>query len=528
MSIMKKAEKKKAPAFDPQTSDKGKVLSHAHDRVDGHTVRDKIVHVETSKETKKIVLPDGMAADDAIVWLIRKDHEENRVVTVKEFVDVYPLDGAYALHKAMSRKYGWTNLVPTPGFFGPEPPEMVGVQISADPNDIIQVPWGRMMIPGVDGFIQTGMYRKNNRPVFLITGQVKRKHEAEVSKLAQLARDIVRKESIYRGQAVRVQFPELDQNPPPTPEDFNPKFIDLSGVKPDELVFKQDTMDLIRTNLFTPIEKTQLCRDHGIPLKRGVLLAGPYGVGKTLTAHVAAKKCLTNGWTFIYLDKVEDLQTAIYFAQQYSPAMVFAEDIDRLISGAADEDRDDAVNGVLNVIDGVDTKHSEVLIALTTNHVDRINQAMLRPGRLDAVISVGPPDAKAAEALVRQYGRGLVVEGEDLTEAGAALDGKIPAVIREVVERAKLGAIDRTEPGQPLNVSGRDLVIAVDSMLTHLELLKPPAPDLRSAEEKAADIRANAEVEAAKIRAGKTDVNGASKGSTKGVTKDSKGTPARA
>lgn len=460
---------------------KGEILRAAASRVKKVKTKDKQVGVTHSKGTKQITLPQGMNADDAIVWLMRKDHEENRVVTIKEYVEAYPLDGAYALAKAMADIYGWTNLVPTPGFFGPNPPEMVGVQISPDPNDVVQVPWGRMEVPGVSGFIQCGMHLKDDRPVFLITGQVKRKHEKEISKLAQRCREIVREESIYRGQAVRVHFPDPNNS---SPDDFNPRFIDLSGVKPEELVFEQDTMDLIRTNLFTPIERTQLCRDHGIPLKRGVLLAGPYGVGKTLTAHVAAKKCYENGWTFIYLDHVEDLQAAIYFAQQYSPAMVFAEDIDRLIAS----ERDDKVNAILNVIDGVDTKHAEVLITLTTNHVEKINQALLRPGRLDAVVSVRPPDAEAAQRLVRQYGRGLVSEDEDLTVAGEKLDGKIPAVIREVVERAKLAAIDRTEPGQPLKVSGRDLVIAADSMLAHLDLLAPKPEDTRSDIEKGADI----------------------------------------
>ena len=70
------------------------------------------------------------------------------------------------------------------GWGRPNPPEMVGVQISPDPNDVVQVPWGRMEVPGVSGFIQCGMYLKDNlRPVFLITGQVKRKHEKEISKL---------------------------------------------------------------------------------------------------------------------------------------------------------------------------------------------------------------------------------------------------------------------------------------------------------------------------------------------------------
>ena len=451
-----------------------------------HKPEDKNVGVVHRDDTKKIILPDGMGFKDAMEWLSRKEEEDQRKVTIHEYVDAYPLDGALALSKAMAEKYGWINLVPTPGFFGEEPPGMVGVRTGPRPEDVVQVPWGRFNIPGIAGYIQTGMALRNGRPVFTIGGVVKRKHEKEISIIATLTREFVKKESIYRGKAIRVHFPDPDDVK--NPDDFNPAFLDLSSVKPEELVFSDDTAQLIRTNLFTPIERTQQCRDHQIPLKRGVLLAGDYGVGKTLTAYVAARKCEENGWTFIYLDSVQDLGKAIYFAQQYAPAMIFAEDIDRVLSG---NDRGEAVNEILNTIDGVDTKNSELIVALTTNHIDRINQAMLRPGRLDAVISVGPPDAEAAIKLVRQYGRGLVSETADLAQVGEELAGRIPAVIREVIERAKLGAVSRVDSSETLVIQPEDLLIAVTSMLKHLELLKPQADDKRSDIEKAAVVLAD-------------------------------------
>lgn len=452
-----------------------------------HRTEDKSVVVVHSDDTKKIILPSDMGFKDAMEWLARKEEEDQRKVKIHEYVDAYPLDGALALSRAMAEIYGWTNLVPTPGFFGEEPPGMVGVRTGPNPEDVIQVPWGRFNIPGIAGYIQTGMSLRNGRPVFTIGGVVKRKHEKEIAKIATLTREFVRKASIYRGKAIRVHFPDVSQDPPPSPDDFNPAFLDLSNVKPEELVFSDETYQLIRTNLFTPIERTQQCRDHQIPLKRGVLLAGDYGVGKTLTAYVAARKCEENGWTFIYLDSVQDLGKAIYFAQQYAPAMIFAEDIDRVLAG---NDRGEAVNTILNTIDGVDTKHSELIVALTTNHIDRINQAMLRPGRLDAVISVGPPDAEAAIKLVRQYGRGLVSETADLEEVGKELSGRIPAVIREVIERAKLGAVSRVDSSETLVIQPEDLLVAVTSMLKHLELLKPQAEDKRSDIEKAAGVLA--------------------------------------
>ncbi len=166
------------------------------------------------------------------------------------------------------------------------------------------------------------------------------------------------------------------------------------------------------------------------------------------------------------------------FARCYQPAVVFAEDVDRVTDGERDVNMDD----ILNTIDGVESKGTEIITILTTNHVENIDQAMLRPGRLDSVISVSPPDAAAAQKLVKIYARGLISENECLDQVGKELDGQIPAVIREVVERSKLAAIKRLNPGEPLSVTQDDLVVASRGMKHHLELLQVKAPEPTAAE----------------------------------------------
>lgn len=103
---------------------------------------------------------------------------------------------------------------------------------------------------------------------------------------------------------------------------------------------------------------------------------------------------------------------------------------------------------------------------------------MLRPGRFDAIVNVLPPDAKAAQKLMVQYGRGLL-DDADLIDAGAELAGHIPAVVREAVERAKLYAIKRTDlDAEEVKLTGADVVAAAKAMKHHLELLseKKEAP----------------------------------------------------
>jgi SpoVK/Ycf46/Vps4 family AAA+-type ATPase len=141
-------------------------------------------------------------------------------------------------------------------------------------------------------------------------------------------------------------------------------------------------------------------------------------------------------------------------------------------------------------MEGVDSKQDRIMIVLTTNHPDDIPQALLRPGRLDAVVSIGAPDAGAVIKLLDLYGRGLISPAADLAQVARKLAGNIPATIRECVERAKLAAIPRLRPGQDVSLTAGDLGLAADSMLHHLALLAPRTLDLRSNLEKAASILA--------------------------------------
>lgn len=447
------------------------------------TQKDAFANIDVSieKAGRKIILPNDpreMTEDEAITALKRKKEQQNMTVSIYEEVNAFPLEGAYALMKVLQFKYGWVDSVPTPGFFGPNPPTMVTLETGYDKKT--QVIWGSFQVPGVEGTIETNASYKNGRPTFVITGEVKKRYQGEIQALANDVRTFVKNYSLYKGQAVRINTKKNKDGGYSMDLDKPPTFMDVDRVKAEELIFSDDVQALIATNLYTPIEKTELCRKHKVPLKRGILLEGPYGTGKTLTAYVTAKKAVENGWTFIYLDRVAAIKEAIIFAREFSPAVIFAEDVERIVEG----DRTTAVDDVLNNIDGLDSKGQEIICVFTTNHVDQINKAMLRPGRLDAVITVAPPDAKAAEKLVRFYSQGLIAANDDLTAAGKELKGQIPATIREVVERSKLAAIGRTAEGEEIRLTGEDVRVSAIGMKNHIKVMNPPEKPVYSDEEK--------------------------------------------
>ena len=274
-----------------------------------------------------------------------------------------------------------------------------------------------------------------------------------------------------------------------------PKFsIPLDGATEDKLIFSEEVSRDIRTGLFAAIDFGPACSKVGVPVKRGVLLAGRYGTGKTMTAWVAANKAVKAGMGFIYVKSVLDLQAAFHFARMYqhpNGVVVFAEDVDSAIPNHESPEMRD----LQNAFDGVDTKNDKIITILTTNHLDKVPQALLRPGRIDVAVVVKEPDAAAAIRLVKHYGGSRLHINTDFNAIGAKLAGYLPAQIREAVERSKMATISRLcyEGADPNTVSieGKiteiDILDVVRASETQHDLLKPKPVDTRSDREKAAD-----------------------------------------
>jgi transitional endoplasmic reticulum ATPase len=432
--------------------------------------------VSIARKGTKIILPADprdMSEDEAIAALQKAKEEKTRVVGIHEEFDCYPLEGAWAMRKVCERLFGYVLTGDVVKSFMGDRPGATFVKLEVAPGVFEQVLWGNFEIPGMTGQIMCGADFSDGAAKFVIHGKATIKDKEMIEDIAEEMRSFLKTNSLYKGKAIKIKTkPVEDRRGERFEVDFEnpPSFMDLKDVTEDQLIFSDDVRSLIRTNLFTPIEKTDACRAARIPLKRSILLEGPYGTGKTLTAFVTARKAVDNAWTFIYMDRAQALRDVLIFARKYAPVVIFCEDIEQVTSGGRTTD----TNDVLNNIDGIDSKGHEVLCIFTTNHVEKIEPAMLRAGRLDAVITVLPPDEKAAERLVRSYSSGLLAPSENLKAACKELRGQIPAFIREVVERAKLFAISRLEDGQALSLSAEDIRIAAVGMKRHFALVNRP------------------------------------------------------
>jgi transitional endoplasmic reticulum ATPase len=279
---------------------------------------------------EKLILPEGMTIQKAIDLLFRRAEYLETDVAINEKFDVFPFDGAFGLSQVIIERYGWAQGVPIQQMFGSKKPEVYKVAIS--PTEKVDVPWGRFELPNIKGYLETGLDQQHGRAVFTLSAVVKRKYEPTIRGLFDELRAWLREHSLYRGKAIKIRFRDDDGEPVWMPE---VTFMDVSESYPEKLLLNDDLSASLNANLFTPISRVDDCLQNGIKVKRGVLMAGKYGTGKTLAATVAAHLAEKHEVTYVYTPRAEELGDAIAFAKQYqSPAcVVFCEDIDRTVQG---------------------------------------------------------------------------------------------------------------------------------------------------------------------------------------------------
>jgi SpoVK/Ycf46/Vps4 family AAA+-type ATPase len=135
------------------------------------------------------------------------------------------------------------------------------------------------------------------------------------------------------------------------------------------------------------------------------------------------------------------------------------------------------MNAVLEGLDGIDAKGKDVIYMFTTNFVEKINPAFMRPGRIDTMLHFGLPDAKTSARFVEKFttdpdGHSLLEKDADMAIIGGATEGNVPAAIHEIVRNAKCRAMLRDGVDLVGKVTTHDIAISASSKRRHLELTK--------------------------------------------------------
>jgi hypothetical protein len=266
-------------------------------------------------------------------------------------------------------------------------------------------------------------------------------------------RNAMRKRNVYRGHIVSLF---ADQT-------LHVNFHRLPPIARDQIILPAGLLERIERQSVGFAKHAERLRAAGRHLKRGMLLHGSPGTGKTLTAMYLAGRMPDRTVLLITGRSMGLLEQACAMARVLQPATIVLEDVDLIAEERTRQQGNCSplLFELLNQMDGL-ADDADILFVLTTNRPDLLEPALAaRPGRIDLAIEVPLPDADCRRRLFELYARGLKVSTnfEPYVERTA---GASAAFIRELLRKAALVAAD--EPGE-LEVKPRNFDEALHEMV---------------------------------------------------------------
>lgn len=200
------------------------------------------------------------------------------------------------------------------------------------------------------------------------------------------------------------------------------------------------------------LKKPQKFKAIGAKIPKGVLLFGPPGTGKTLLARAVAGEAGVPFFTISGSDFVEmfvgvgasRVRDLFEQAKKNSPCIIFIDEIDAVgrqrgagVGGGHDE-REQTLNQLLVEMDGFDANEGIIILA-ATNRPDILDPALLRPGRFDRQVTVGRPDVRGREEILKVHVRNKPLSAEvDLKVIAKQTAGFTGADLANLVNEAAL------------------------------------------------------------------------------------------
>lgn len=251
-----------------------------------------------------------------------------------------------------------------------------------------------------------------------------------------------------------------------------------------------DLKQRLRSNVIQPIQEPDKYQEYGLSTVNGVLLYGPPGTGKTYLSKALAGEL---GYNYIEINpsdivsgKVAELPNKInevfQEAREYQPTVVFIDEIDAIAAERSSSDtrtENQGVNELLQQLSDLNESDNDVVVIAATNRPDKLDDALIRTGRLDIKEEVPNPDAEArAVILYKQVQDRPVGDDVDWELLAKETEGLSASDLEAIAEQAARNALEDDEP-----IHHEHLLEAIDEIDTSDELkidsdLLDPTPDM--------------------------------------------------
>ncbi len=295
-----------------------------------------------------------------------------------------------------------------------------------------------------------------------VTLEIIASRPTSAEELGHRLRELAVEHNVYRGQVVsfgRSMFGERGSLL---------RFRDRPTMSPEELILPAATFDDLRRQVVGVARNSARLRAAGQHLKRGILLYGPPGAGKTHSVRYLISELV--GTTVVELtgETLHGIREACSVARTLQPAIIVVEDVDLIAEERSHYGGETPLLfTLLNEMDGLD-EDADVVFLLTTNRADLLEPALAsRPGRVDQAVHIELPDRESRRRLIELYRRSLDIDLSRLDTVLDQTDGVTASFLKELLRRAAVVAADRENQPEDvqLHVTADDLDAALDELL---------------------------------------------------------------
>ncbi len=244
----------------------------------------------------------------------------------------------------------------------------------------------------------------------------------------------VKQAKSYRGKVL-----SLEQGEGYTGQSTGIKVHKIQSVERDQLVLPAAMLAMLERNTVQFVQQRARLLKLGQSSRKGLLLYGPPGNGKTHTIHYLIRRLQGHTTLLVAGEQLGEIGEYMSLARLLQPSIIVLEDVDLIARDRAQMNnpcQESLLNKLLNEMDGL-KPDAELLFILTTNRPEALEEALSdRPGRVDQAIEFPMPDEAGRRKLIQLYANAVTLPENVVAGIVERTEGVSAAFIKELMRRA--------------------------------------------------------------------------------------------